>query len=97
MADQFEAIIVRQRLKPAIEPIMGGGDSAQGGAIAGGGGGVYGYLLTDVLAGKLSEGTGMGLSHMIETQLTPAAMKEAYAQAVKAEAEKPQSPISHHE
>ena len=38
---------------------------------SGGGGNVYGYMLTDTLADKLSEGKGMGLSSMIAKQLTP--------------------------
>jgi len=70
-AQQFEAIILRQLLTPAIEPLMShglGGDSKQNG---GGGGGIYGYLVTDVLATSLSKGGGLGLSRMLEKQLTP--------------------------
>jgi flagellar protein FlgJ len=45
------------------------------GKIAGEGpsGNVYGYLLTDVIANKLSEGGGLGLSGMLQQQLTPRA------------------------
>ena len=70
-AQQFEAIILRQLLTPAIDPLMShglGGDSKQNG---GGGGGIYGYLVTDVLATSLSKGGGLGLSRMLEKQLTP--------------------------
>ena len=82
VAAQFEAIIVRQLLKPAIDPIMNGGSSgSQGGAVSGGGGGVYGYLLTDVLANSLSQGGKLGFSQLIEKQLTPDALKAAYAEA----------------
>jgi Rod binding domain-containing protein len=66
-ASQFEAIILRQLLAPAIEPIMSGGlggDSSSGN-------GVYGYMLTDTLADNLAKGGGMGLAKMLEKQLTP--------------------------
>ena len=63
---QFEAILIRQLMAPAIEPMMSG--SLGGGA----GAGVYGYLLTDVLATSLSQGGGLGLAKMLESQLAPA-------------------------
>ncbi|MBL9205553.1 MAG: rod-binding protein [Opitutaceae bacterium] len=66
-ASQFEAIILRQLLTPAIEPIMSGGLGGAGGS----GGGVYGYMLTDVLATSLSQGGGLGLAQMLSRQLTP--------------------------
>ena len=69
-AQQFEAIILRQLLTPAIEPLMShglGGDSKGPG---GGGGGIYGYLVTDVLANSLSQGGGLGLSRILEKQFT---------------------------
>jgi len=65
-SSQFEAIILRQLLAPTIEPMMSGGI---GGAQSTGGG-VYGYLLTDVLANSLSQGGGLGLSQMLSRQLT---------------------------
>jgi len=67
---QFEAIILRQLLSPAIEPLMSGGLTG-GQSISGGGGGVYGYLVTDVMANSLSQGGGLGLSQMLEKQLAP--------------------------
>jgi len=76
-AKQFEAIILRQLLSPAIEPLMnnglGGGSNA--------GGGVYGYMLTDVLAGSLSQAGGLGLSKMLQQQLTPSGAAAAKAAA----------------
>lgn len=66
-ASQFEAIILRQLLAPTIEPLMNGGLAGAGGS----GGGVYGYMLTDVLADSLSKGGGLGLSQMLSRQLTP--------------------------
>lgn len=68
-AGQFEAIILRQLLTPAIEPLMSGG--LAGGGAASGGGGVYGYMLTDTLADSLSKGGGLGLTQMLSRQLTP--------------------------
>ena len=65
-ASQFEAIIMRQLLAPTIEPIMSGG---MGGA-KDAGGGVYGYMLTDVLATGLSQGGGLGWAKMLEKQLS---------------------------
>jgi len=70
-AQQFEAIILRQLLTPAIEPLMSHGLGGDSKGNAGGGGGVYGYLVTDVLASSLSKGGGLGLSRILEKQLTP--------------------------
>lgn len=67
---QFEAILVRQMLGPAIEPMMNGG-SLGGSESSGSGGGVYGYMLTDVLANSITEGGGLGLSGVIGRQLSP--------------------------
>lgn len=81
-AKQFEAIIIRQLLSPAIEPLMSNSIAGEKGQ-AGGGGGVYGYLVTDVLANSLSSGGGIGLSKMLEKQLTPkGAVTAAQAAAV---------------
>lgn len=76
-AKQFEAIIVRQMLEPAIDPLMssdplgsaGNGDSGSSGM--GGGGSIYSYLVTDSLANCLTQGGGLGLSNILEKQLTP--------------------------
>jgi flagellar protein FlgJ len=68
-ASQFEAIILRQLLAPTIEPVMSGGT---GGGGQSSGGGVYGYMLTDVLANSLAQGGGLGWAKMLEKQLTPA-------------------------
>jgi flagellar protein FlgJ len=72
-AQQFEAIMVRQLLAPAIEPMMNGGmggEKSKSGA--GGGGGVYSYMLTDTLANSIAQGGGLGLSSVISRQLSPA-------------------------
>jgi len=66
-ASQFEAIILRQLLAPTIEPIMSGGVGGEKSA----GGSIYGYMLTDTLAGSLAKGGGLGLGSMLERQLTP--------------------------
>jgi flagellar protein FlgJ len=70
-ARQFEAIILRQLLTPAIEPLMSHGLGGKSVGNGSGGGGVYGYLVTDVLANSLSQGGGLGLARMLEKQLTP--------------------------
>ena len=64
VAGQFEAILMRQFLQDSVGKIMGGESGGTGGS-------VYGYLLTDVLAGKLSEGGGFGLSKTFQQQLSP--------------------------
>lgn len=69
VASQFEAIILRQMLAPTIEPIMSGGSGSS--SNAGGGAGVYGYMVTDVLANSMSKGGGLGLASMLEKQLSP--------------------------
>lgn len=60
-AGQFEAIILRQLLQDSVGKIAGEGPA----------GNVYGFMLTDVIANKLSEGGGLGLGHMLQQQLTP--------------------------
>jgi flagellar protein FlgJ len=81
-AKQFEAIILRQLLAPAIDPMMSS-EALGGKGMGGGGGGVYGYLVTDVLANSLSQGGGLGLSKILEKQLTPkSAVTPAKAAAV---------------
>ena len=66
-AAQFEAIIMRQLLAPSIEPIMSGGMGGSGGVSSGGG--VYGHMLTEVLADNLAQGGGLGLGRLLEKQL----------------------------
>lgn len=65
VSSQFEAILLRQFLQDSVGSMMGGKGAD------GGGGGVYGYMLTDTLAQKLSDSGGMGLAPMIAKQLTP--------------------------
>jgi len=63
VASQFEAILLRQFLQESVGSMMGGSDNPSGN--------VYGYMLTDSLADKLSAGRGMGLAPMIAKQLAP--------------------------
>jgi flagellar protein FlgJ len=63
VAGQFEAILVRQMLGKSVGSMLGGD--------AGVAGTVYGDMMTDVLAQKLTAGGGLGLAPMIERQLTP--------------------------
>jgi flagellar protein FlgJ len=64
-AAQFEAILVRQMLSDSVGSMLGGSGKTAGN--------MYGDMLTDVLATKLTAGQGLGLGKMIETQLTPRA------------------------
>lgn len=69
-ARQFEAILVRQLLSPAIEPLMSSGLGGEG--AGGSGGGVFGYFLTDTLAESMTSGQGLGLAAVLSRQLSPA-------------------------
>jgi flagellar protein FlgJ len=60
VSKQFEAILLRQFLSESMKPLLQGGPSGQ----------VYGYMLTDSLANEISEGGGLGLAHVIQTQLS---------------------------
>ena len=64
VAGQFEAILLRQFLQESVGSIMGGEKG-------GGGGGVYGYLLTDVLANQITASGGLGLGNVLQQQLSP--------------------------
>ena len=57
---QFESILVRQILGESMKPLLQGGPSGQ----------VYGYMLTDSLADKISEGGWLGLAHVLQTQIS---------------------------
>ena len=59
VAQQFEAILLRQLLAPALQSMPGAGN------------GMYSYMLTDAFAQKLSAGGGMGLASILERQFTP--------------------------
>jgi flagellar protein FlgJ len=76
-AGQFEAILVRQFLEKSVGNMLGG-DSAGPGASQ------YGYLLTDALSTQLTAGGGLGLSKILERQLSPRASAEASATPEKA-------------
>lgn len=60
---QFEAILVRQMLGKTITSMLGDANNASTS--------VYGDLLTDTFAQKLTTGTGMGLARVIERQMAP--------------------------
>jgi flagellar protein FlgJ len=70
-AAQFEAILVRQLLSQSVGSMMGGTGHTSGM--------IYGDLMTDVLAQKLTAGNGLGLGRMIEKQLSPPAAPKAAA------------------
>jgi flagellar protein FlgJ len=62
-AAQFEAIMVRQLLSKSVGSMLGGSGHTTGL--------IYGDMMTDVLAQKLTEGQGLGLGRMIERQISP--------------------------
>lgn len=62
-AAQFEAIMVRQLLSKSVGSMMGGSGHTTGL--------IYGDMMTDVLAQKLTEGQGLGLGRLIEQQISP--------------------------
>ncbi|HYD82596.1 MAG TPA: hypothetical protein VEA63_01060 [Opitutus sp.] len=62
VAAQFEAILVRQLLKPTMTSMVG----SEGAATS-----VYGDLITETFATQLTRGQGLGLGRMLEQQLTP--------------------------
>jgi flagellar protein FlgJ len=76
VAAQFEAILVRQFLSQSLGSLMKTGEGASGD--------VYGYMLTDVLAQKLTSGRGLGLAQMVEKQLTPHGLAEKSATSTQA-------------
>ncbi len=57
---QFEAILLRQFLGESMKPLLEGGPAGQ----------VYGYLLTDSLADTMTKAGGLGLSNILQAQLT---------------------------
>jgi flagellar protein FlgJ len=75
-AAQFEAILLRQFLQQSVGSMMG---SAQGAS-----GEIYGYLLTDVFAQQIAAGGGLGLSKVIQQQLTPRGEAAAAAEPTPA-------------
>lgn len=64
VAQQFEAILVRQLLGKSLNAMLGG----EGGGVAGS---VYGDLLADTISQQLTAGPGLGLGRFVEQQLTP--------------------------
>ena len=74
VGEQFEAIMVRQLLGKSIGSMLGGTESTAGS--------VYGDIMTDVFAQKLTSGQGLGLGRMIEQQLTPHAARVTTPAAV---------------
>ncbi|MGF1483037.1 MAG: hypothetical protein ACFBZ8_01600 [Opitutales bacterium] len=63
-ARQFEAVMLRQIAREAFEPLFSGSMGS------GSGGAVYEYFLTDAIAQGLSQGGGLGLTSVLQQQLT---------------------------
>lgn len=72
VAQQFEAILVRQLLNKTMTSMLG---SEKSGPAAS----VYGDMITDKFAQQLTAGQGLGLGRMLEKQLTPRGLSAATA------------------
>jgi Rod binding domain-containing protein len=59
-SQQFEGILLRQILGESLKPMMEHGPGSQ----------VYSYFLTDSLANSIGNAGGLGLGHVLQTQLT---------------------------
>ncbi|MEA3213589.1 MAG: hypothetical protein QOE70_6646 [Chthoniobacter sp.] len=70
--DQFEGMLVRQILQEGLKPMLA---KPPGSGAAGAG--LYDYMLTDTLANGIAGKSGMGISHLLQTQLAPRASHAA--------------------
>lgn len=59
-AQNFEAILLRQFLSESMKSLLQGGSGGQ----------VYGYLLTDTLAGSMAKAGGLGLASILQAQFS---------------------------
>jgi Rod binding domain-containing protein len=64
VAQQFEAVLVRQMLGKTLNSMLGG----EKGGVSGS---VYGDMLSDTISQQLTAGPGLGLGRFIQQQLTP--------------------------
>jgi flagellar protein FlgJ len=60
VSKQFESILLRQFLGESMKPLLESGPSGQ----------IYGYMLTDSLAEQVSKAGGLGLAHVLQTQIS---------------------------
>lgn len=65
-ARQFEAMMVRQVLSETFKP----SPTAKGQGMPGGD--IYQGFMTDTVADNISKGGSLGISHLLQSQLTPA-------------------------
>lgn len=59
-AQNFEAILLRQFLSESMKSLLQDGPGGQ----------VYGYLITESLAGSMAKAGGLGLSSILQTQFS---------------------------
>ena len=71
--DQFEGMLVRQILQDGMKPLLAKppGSGATGA-------GLYDYMITDNMANSIAGKNGMGISHLLQTQLAPHASKTTH-------------------
>jgi len=74
VAEQFEAVMLRQFLDQSVGSMMGHGA----------GGDVYGSMLTDVMSQQLARGGGLGLASVLSQQFAPAGAAQPAAAATAA-------------
>lgn len=61
VSEQFESVLLRQFLDKSMGSMMGGGAGSD----------VYSYMLTDALSQSLAKGGGLGMSSILQQQLSP--------------------------
>jgi len=66
MAVRFESLLVRQFLQGALKPVFKGFLEESGSRQE-----IYRYLFTDILADKIGRSEVMGISHLLQMQLSP--------------------------
>jgi peptidoglycan hydrolase FlgJ len=70
-AQEFESTLVRQFLKEAMKPLIKGAIDESGVSND-----IYRGYFTDIMAQSLSKGNGIGISSVLQTQLTTNPMKK---------------------
>lgn len=64
--DQFEGMLVRQILSEGLKPMLA---KPPGSGAAGAG--IYDYMMTDTLANGVAGNRSVGISHLLQQQLSP--------------------------
>ncbi len=73
VSEQFESVLLRQFLDKSMGSMMGSGAGSD----------VYGYMLTDALSQSLAKGGGLGMSSILQQQLSPRVTAAAHPAPAK--------------